>query len=257
MRSRPALSVSTALLSAGLLALGLTACSPPSEAPAAAKTADTEAPAKTAQAPAPAEPAPAATPDVPVGPAPVAGIDYAEIANGETYEPADGRIEVAEVFSYTCPHCARFEPMLLEWRARQPQDVKFVPVAGLFGANPEPFARAFYAAEAAGVRSKSHEALFNALHVDGSLNAMQATPQTVAAFYGRFGVDPAQFAAAMASPRTNDAIRHANAFILKSGVDGTPGIVVDGKYRVTGKTMEDTLRITTHLVAKERAARGG
>ncbi|GAB3099845.1 thiol:disulfide interchange protein DsbA/DsbL [Lysobacter terrae] len=253
MRLRPALLVSTLLLA------GLAACSRSSAVPAVAASGGA-APAATtavANAPTPAEPTPAAKPDVPVGPAPVAGIDYADIAGGQTYAPADGRIEVAEVFSYTCPHCAHFEPMLLEWRARQPADVKFVPVAGFFGANPEPFTRAFYAAEAAGVRNKSHEALFNAIHVDATLDAMRATPQTVAAFYGRFGVDPTKLAAAMTSPATNEAIRHANAFILKSGVDGTPGIVVAGKYRVTGKTMEDMLRIATHLVAKERAARGG
>jgi thiol:disulfide interchange protein DsbA len=249
MRLRPAW-----LLPTLLLFTGLTACSRPAEAPAAASSGAN--PAATTATPA-AEPAPAATPDVPFGPAPVAGIDYADIAGGQPYTPADGRIEVAEVFSYTCPHCAHFEPMLLEWRARQPADVEFVPVAGFFGANPEPFTRAFYAAEAAGVRAKTHEALFNAIHVDNSLDAMHATPQSVAAFYGRFGVDPAKFAATMTSPATTDAIKRANDFILKSGVDGTPGLVVAGKYRVTGKTMEDMLRITTHLVAKERAARGG
>jgi thiol:disulfide interchange protein DsbA len=234
----------------------LAACTRQAAAPDQATAASEAAPAATATAPA-AEPAPAASPDVPVGPAAVAGIDYVEIAKPQPYAPADGRIEVAEVFSYTCPHCAHFEPMLLEWRARQPADVRFTPVAGFFGANPEPFARAFYAAESLGVRAKTHEAMFNALHIERTLNAQAATPQQIAAVYAKAGVDPAQFAAAMASPATTDAIRHANDFIQASGVDGTPSIVVAGKYRVTGRTMEELLRITTHLVAKERAARGG
>lgn len=248
MTLRPALLLSALLL--------LAACTRQGAAPEPATAAPEAAPAAARAVPA-AEPAPAAAPDVPVGPAPVAGIDYVELAKAQPYAPADGRIEVAEVFSYTCPHCAHFEPMLLEWRARQPADVTFVPVAGLFGANPEPFARAFYAAEALGVRAKAHEALFNALHVERTLDAQTATPQSIAAVYARFGVDPAQFTAAMASTATTDAIARANDFILKAGVDGTPGIVVAGKYRVTGKTMEDMLRITTHLVAKERTARGG
>jgi thiol:disulfide interchange protein DsbA len=191
-----------------------------------------------------AEPTPAATPDTPVGPAPVAGIDYVEIPGGQPFEPTDGRIEVAEVFSYTCPHCAQFEPLVLSWRARQPADVKFTPVAGFFGGNPEPFA-------------KTHEAMFRAIHIDRSLDAMKATPEDIAAFYGKFGADPKQFAGAMTSFATDAKVKRANQFIAKAGVEGSPGIVVDGKYRVTGKTLEDMLRIATHLVAKERAARGG
>lgn len=260
MTLRPALLLS--------LLLPLAACTQQADAPATpaeattpAATASTPAtPADTAATPAveaTPEPAPAATPDAPVGPAPVAGVDYVEIAGGQPFEPTNGRIEVAEVFSYTCPHCASFEPLVLAWRARQPADVKFTPIAGFFGGNPEPFAKAFYAADSMGVRAKTHEAMFRALHIDRSLDMMKATPETIAAFYGKLGVDPAQFASTMSSFAVDAKVKRANQFIMQSGVEGSPSVVVDGKYRVTGKTLEDTLRITTHLVAKERAARGG
>lgn len=260
MTLRPALLLS--------LLLPLAACTQQAETPATAEAPTAAAPTAPAAATpaaataapaveAAAEPAPAATPDVPVGPAPVAGVDYAEIAGGQPFEPTNGRVEVAEVFSYTCPHCAQFEPLLLAWRARQPADVKFTPVAGLFGGNPEPFAKAFYAAESLGLRARTHEAMFRAIHIDRSLQMQGATPETIAAFYGKFGADPAQFASTMASFAVDAKVKRANQFIIQSGVEGSPSVVVNGKYRVTGKTLEDTLRITTHLVAKERAARGG
>jgi thiol:disulfide interchange protein DsbA len=260
MTLRPALLLS--------LLLPLAACTQQAETPATAEAPTAAAPAAPAAATpaaataapaveAAAEPAPAATPDVPVGPAPVAGVDYAEIAGGQPFEPTNGRVEVAEVFSYTCPHCAQFEPLLLAWRARQPADVKFTPVAGLFGGNPEPFAKAFYAAESLGLRARTHEAMFRAIHIDRSLQMQGATAETIAAFYGKFGADPAQFASTMASFAVDAKVKRANQFIIQSGVEGSPSVVVNGKYRVTGKTLEDTLRITTHLVAKERAARGG
>lgn len=256
MTLRPALLLS--------FLLPLAACTQQAETPApsaGAPAASADAAATPAAAPvaveAAAEPTPAATPDVPVGPEPVAGIDYAEIPGGQPFEPGSGKIEVAEVFSYTCPHCAQFEPLVLAWRARQPADVKFTPIAGFFGGNPEPFAKAFYASEAMGVRTKAHEAVFRAIHIDRSLDMMKATPETLAAFYGNFGVDPKQFASTMASFATDAKVKRANQFIIKSGVEGSPSVVIDGKYRVMGKTLEDTLRITTHLVAKERAARGG
>ncbi|QNP41789.1 thiol:disulfide interchange protein DsbA/DsbL [Lysobacter solisilvae (ex Woo and Kim 2020)] len=254
-----------ALLLSALLAL--TACSQQAETPAApaaeaapaatAATPATPAPASAPAVEAAAEIAPAATPDVPVGPAPVAGIDYAEIAGGQPFEPAAGRIEVAEVFSYTCPHCAQFEPLVLDWRRRQPADVKFIAVAGPFAANPEPFAKAYYAAESLGLVGKSHDAMFRALHVDQSFDYRDASPEKFGAFYAQFGVTPEQFAAAMKSFAVDAKVKRATQFIAKSGIEGTPSIVVAGKYRVTGKTLEDTLRITTQLVAKERAAQGG
>lgn len=268
MTLRPALLLS--------LLLTLSACTQQPETTAPAATpAETAAPAEAApaeSAPAEAsagqaaqpgasesspEPAPAATPDVPVGPAPVAGVDYVEIAGGQPFEPAAGRIEVAEAFSYTCPHCAQFEPMVQSWRARQPADVKFTPVAGFFGGNPEPFAKAFYAAQSLGLLGRTHEAMFRAIHIERSLPYMGADNAKVAAFYANFGADPKQFASTMASFAVDAKIKRANQFMQRSGVEGSPSVVVNGKYRVTGKTLEDTLRITTHLVAMERAAMGG
>ena len=68
---------------------------PADVAPAAEAATTTETPA--------AAPV-AATP--PSGPAPVAGTDYAVIAGGQPFDPLNGKIEVVEIFGYTCPHCA-------------------------------------------------------------------------------------------------------------------------------------------------------
>ncbi len=261
------MTLRTAVLLSALLALAACtqsdqppAATPAEPAPAATSTTQPATPPATPVAAAAAEasePAPAATPDTPVGPEPVAGVDYVEIAGGQPFAPESGRIEVAEVFSYTCPHCAQFEPLVMAWRARQPADVKFVAVPGPFAANPVPFAQAFYAAESMGLLGKSHAAVFNALHIDHSLDYRDASPEKLGQFYARFGADPQQFAAAMKSFAVDAKVKRAMQFITKSGVDGTPAVVVNGRYRVTGKTLEDTLRIATHLVARERAARGG
>ncbi|GAB3379898.1 thiol:disulfide interchange protein DsbA/DsbL [Lysobacter fragariae] len=268
MSLRPALLLALPLS----LMLSLAACNKAdnTSAPAADATttaADTTTPANPENPSSPAaetpmpeatpEPTPAATAEVPVGPAPVAGIDYADIAGGQQFEPTADKIEVVEVFSYTCPHCAEFEPMLLAWRGRQTADVKFTPVAGPFGGNPEPFVKAFYAAQSLGLLAKTHEALFRAIHIDHSLNAMGADNEKVAAFYGKFGADPKVFLSTMTSFAVDAKAKRAIQYIQAAGVEGTPSLVINGKYRVTGKTMEDTLRIATHLIAKERAAQGG
>ena len=197
----------------------------------------------------------AASPKVaPKGPAPVAGVDYLVIDGGQPYAPARGKIEVIEVFGYTCPACARIEPLIAKWKAGLPADVKVSAMAAPLGGYWIPYARGFYAAQSMGLAGKTHAAMFRALHVDGSLPRSNPTPEEIAGFYASHGADAGQFTAAMASPAIDAQLQQAREFMLLSGVEGTPSIVVNGKYRVIGTSFEDMLRITDHLVARERAA---
>ena len=259
MTLRPALFRGSLLL-ASLFALA--ACNNASQTPA--ETATAAAPAPPAAAPATSTaPADAATPATPAvtppaqarplqGPPPVAGTHYVEIPGGTPYEPAAGKIEVAEVFGYTCPHCASFEPLLQGWKAQQPADVKVVAVPAPFGGYWIPYAKAYYAAEALGLADKTHPAMFNAIHVERSQPL--PTNAQIGAFYAKHGANAQQFASTMDSFSVNAKLKRAMQFITRSGVDATPTLVVAGKYRVTGQSLEDNLRIAEHLIARERGA---
>ncbi|MDQ3270384.1 MAG: thiol:disulfide interchange protein DsbA/DsbL [Pseudomonadota bacterium] len=187
-------------------------------------------------------------------PAPVAGVDYIEIPGGAAFAPVPGKVEVVEVFGYTCGHCAKFEPQLSAWVAKLPPDVQFTAVAAPFGGLWIPYAKAYYAAQSMGLDGATHDAMFRALHEEHSLPVSGPTPEQIAAFYARHGADPKRFIATMSSPQVEAALERARAFIKRSGVEGTPSLVVNGKYRVIGgKTYADALRITTQLIARERA----
>lgn len=264
MTLRPALLPRFPLLLAAMLALA--GCS--KEAPAPADTtapttsapaapSATQSPAAVAGAPSTQTPAAPAGPIVPPsGPAPVAGTDYVEIPGGQPFQPGTGKIEVAEAFGYTCPHCASFEPLVAAWKAKLPADVQFVRVAAPFGGYWVPYAKAFYTAESMGLLEASHDAMFRAIHIDQSLPVQPLpTDEQLATFYAQFGADPKQFASTMSSFAIDAKLKRAQQFLVRSGVESTPVLVVDGKYRVTGKSFEEILRITDHLVAQERAAR--
>lgn len=245
------------LVLAGLIA-ALTACGG-DKAPIEPTAGTTPAATETV-----ATPAPTATPDAPnnnpivapVGPAPIAGTDYIEIANGTPFEPVAGKIEVAEAFGYICPACARFQPLVNAWKAKQPADVNFTYVPAVFGDSWAPYAKAYFAAQSLGVESQSHDAVIEAIHVKGTLPAEGQSPneQKVADFYAQYGVKSADFLAAMNSFATTGKINKAKQFFLASGIEGTPTLIINGKYRVQGKTYEDSLRIADHLVAMERGA---
>jgi thiol:disulfide interchange protein DsbA len=248
---------------------------PTGDAPAATAPADTAAPppADTSAAPADAAtPSTGTAPDAgaaaaantnpvvpPEGPAPVAGRDYEEIAGGQPYAPLNGQVEVVEVFGYVCPACGAFAPRMAAWKARLPADVRvsYVPVA--FGKAWEPYAKAFYAAEAKGLVDKTHDAVFSAIHLQRTLpgeGKPPADPAQLAKFYAGYGANPQEFVALMNSFATNAKMGRGMQFAQRSGVSSTPTLVVNGKYRVTGgSSWDDVLRITDHLIAMERAKR--
>ena len=227
---------------------------PATEAPAA--SGDTAA-AETAAAAA-TTPAPAAASSRPTGPEPVAGTDYVLIENGQPFQPAAGKIEVAEIFGYVCPACAAFQPLIGPWKAGLPSDVNFVYVPAMFGGTWDNYARAFYAAQSMGLQEKTHEALYSAIHAEQTLKGERGrdSVEDIAAFYGKHGADAKQFASTMSSFAVNAKTNAAKQFAQRSQITGTPSVIVNGKYLVKGKSFPDMLRIADHLVARERAAKG-
>ena len=198
---------------------------------------------------------------LPAGAAPAAlktieqGRDYDLIENGAPWQPLAGKVEVVEVFGYTCGHCDRFEGTLKPWKAKLPADVRFTTVPAVFGGFWDAWARAYFAAEQLDLVKASHSAVFNALHRTRELPAQGVTPAQLAGFYQRFGADPAAYREALGSDRTQKKMDAARQFAVRSRITGTPSLVVNGKYLVKGESFEDMLRITDALVARERAGR--
>lgn len=186
--------------------------------------------------------------------APAEGVDYEVISGGRELNPMRGKIEVAEVFGYTCIHCANFEPRLAAWHARLPKDVEFVAVAAAFGGYWIPYAKAFYAARSLGVAERTHGAMFRAVHEERSLPINQATAQEIAGFYAVHGVDPQQFVAAFEGAQVAAELERTRDFVMRSGVEGTPTLIIAGKYRVPAGSPR-SLQIAEYLIARERAAR--
>src|SRR5690606_20230335 len=114
----------------------------------------------TALAPAPAQPALPGLTD---------GVQYRYVDNGQPYRPLPpGMVEVAEVFAYTCPHCAHFSPMLEAWAKQLPAHARLVLVPGVYDRD-DPWPRVFFAAQAAKSLPVLHPRLFAAIHETGEL----------------------------------------------------------------------------------------
>ena len=185
----------------------------------------------------------------------VPGTDYAEIQGGQPFDPRNGKVEVVEVFGYVCPACFKFQPLVTAWEKTLPADVRFSYLPAAFGPEWVPYAHAFYVAQSMDLVAKTHDALFNAIHVAQTLPGEGKKPDeaAIAKFYGRYGADPKQFADAMHSFAIDAKLNRGKQFMMRSGVQGTPTLIIDGKYRVIGKSYDDMLRIVNQLIAQERA----
>lgn len=166
---------------------------------------------------------------------------------------APGKIEVAEVFSYACIHCFTFQPMVNKWKTTMAKDVRWEYVPAAFGGPFDQFAKAYFAAQILGVQEKTHDAVFKGIFTDKLVK--QGTPDEVADLYARFGVDRAKFLATMAGNDVKARMAKARDFAMRSGVESTPTLIVNGKYRVLGRNetgYDGLLKTAEFLVQRER-----
>jgi protein dithiol oxidoreductase (disulfide-forming) len=183
------------------------------------------------------------------------GVDYFTLSSPQPQFTGRGKIEVAEVFGYTCPHCAHFQPMVNSWKKSMPTDVRFVYIAAPFGGYWDSYAKAFYAAEGMGLQDKTHDNVFKALHIQGKLKT--GTDEEAADVYAALGVDRAKFVTAMNSKSVEAKMKRAKQFAQRAGVNATPSVVVAGKYRVMAsqdRGLQGMLSTIDFLIRKERTA---
>lgn len=181
-----------------------------------------------------------------------AGRDYTPIVPAQPAEEA-GRIEVLEFFSYGCPHCADFNPLLSAWAAKLPADVVLKKVPVTFGrAAWANIARLFYTLEILGETARLEADVFRAIQNE-RVNLFDE--KTLNEWVARKGVDPKKFAEIFASFGVQSRVRRADQMAQAYKITGVPALAVDGKYLVGGKDFAEALAITDKLIAKARAER--
>jgi protein dithiol oxidoreductase (disulfide-forming) len=174
-----------------------------------------------------------------------------------------GKVEVVEVFSYACIHCAHFEPVVAAWKKKMPAQASFGYMPAIFNPSWETFARAYYAAEVLGIIGKTHQATFDAIFVQKK--PMQDLDQ-IATFLSGYGKSADEIKKAMNSFAVEMKINRAKKQVLAYQIDGTPTVIVAGKWRVTGTSaggIENVFKVVDFLVkleasklAKPAAAKG-
>jgi len=191
----------------------------------------------------------------------ISGTAFATAELGRDYkllnppQPTNSKkIEVLEFFFYGCTHCFHLHTPLSAWEKTKPKDVVLTFVPTIFRDSMEPMARTMYALESMGQFEKLHDALYRAWNVD---NKELYDEASIGDFVAKHGVDRAKFSAAYNSFSMQSKVERARQMIRSYGINGTPTLVVAGRYVITGLQPDDTVRVLKEVVAMARQGRTG
>lgn len=183
----------------------------------------------------------------------VAGKDYVAISPPQPTENL-AKIEVIEFFSYGCPHCKDFHPLISKWAAKLPPDVVFKRVPISFGrAQWANLGKLYYTAEAINELGRLDNAAFIALHEKGVKLYDDAT---INQFAVQEGVDGKKFAEAYGSFGVQSKMKRADQLAQGHKVQGVPAIAVDGRYMVLNEGVqgyEELLARADKVIGKVRS----
>lgn len=174
------------------------------------------------------------------------GVHYTVVNEG----PATAKPEIAEFFSFYCPHCYNFAKVQVpKIKANLPEGVVFkqnhVEFIGR-EMGPE-MSRAFAVAHQLNVDEKIEHALFSAIHEQQQRFVSRDDIRQV---FIANGIDGKAFDAAANSFMVSAQMAQMKRATENAKLSGVPALVVNGKYRVeTGaiKSYDELLDIAYYL----------
>lgn len=165
-----------------------------------------------------------------------------------------GKIEVAELFMYGCPHCYALEPRINAWVETADPDLRFVRIPASFNLIAQLHAKLYYTEEVLGRNgvlddpARFHATVFREFHDRGNQLTSEASIQRL---FQRFGVSEDEFSRTWNSFEVDQKLRVAGDLVRRYNITAVPTIVVNGKYRVSAATGADLFEIVDELTVRE------
>jgi thiol:disulfide interchange protein DsbA len=179
------------------------------------------------------------------------GIDFVRVSPPQPQSRPG--IEVVEFFSYGCPHCNEFEPMVRKWRLSLPKDVDFRRVPISFGnAKWAALAKLYLTIESTGDLARMDGEVFSAIH-DKKLPL--ANDKAIIDWAVKRVADPKKFTEMYQSFGIQAMVKRSEQTGLDFGITGVPSFGVAGRYLVVAKearSYQDLLRVADKVIEMAR-----
>ncbi|WP_114787743.1 thiol:disulfide interchange protein DsbA/DsbL [Vibrio tetraodonis] len=181
----------------------------------------------------------------------------AQYKEGEHYKVLDleasKKPTVTEYFSFFCPHCNTFEPIIQQLKAQLPKDTKFqkVHVSFMGGSMGEPMSRAYATMVVLKAEDKMIPVMFNRIH---NMRKPPQNEQELRQIFLDQGIDAKKFDAAFKGFAVDSMARRFDKQFEQSGLTGVPAVIVNNKYLVEAqglKTIDEYFELVNFLVSKK------
>lgn len=175
-----------------------------------------------------------------------------QVGDGEPQKSDGESVEVISVFSYTCPHCFRYEPAVAEWLKTKDESIEFRREHMASSRAMENLARAYYVAEDLKILPKTHDALFKAIHV---YELQPYGEDDLQRMYKHLAdVDSETFGDKFWSSEVHERVKEGKKTLRDWRITGVPCVVVGGKYLVDAEMSDGEpsrmFDIVDYLVSK-------
>ncbi|KAA5737616.1 thiol:disulfide interchange protein DsbA/DsbL, partial [Acinetobacter baumannii] len=178
----------------------------------------------------------------------------AQFNEGEHYKVLDleasNKPVVTEFFSFYCPHCNSFEPIIQQLKKQLPEGVKLQKnhVSFMGGSMGPTMSKAFATMVALKVEDKMVPVMFNRIH---NLRKAPRDDAELRQIFLDEGVDEKKFDSAFKGFAVDSMVRRMDKQFEDSGLTGVPAVIVNNKYLVQAqsiKTMDEYFALVNYLL---------
>ncbi|MFM7627076.1 MAG: thiol:disulfide interchange protein DsbA/DsbL [Gammaproteobacteria bacterium] len=146
---------------------------------------------------------------------------------------APGKVEVVEVFWYGCGACYILDPQLESWKRTKPAAAEFVRVPVTWNDNAKRHAKLYYTLQSLKQLDRLHTKVFDTIHRGGNVLIGRDDASSLAAqrdWAKANGADATAFTNTWNSMSIDVKVRQADDLVRRYRAEGTPYMVVAGKY---------------------------
>lgn len=184
------------------------------------------------------------------------GVDY-KVIDKPFQQVQQDKIEVLEFFAYWCPHCSDLDPIILKHSKTFAADTYFRTEHVIWEpARDIGFARIAAAVNQSGLKYSANPVIFDAIVQKRQTNLGDP------AVFSKWVVEQKAFdgkklLAAYESFSNQTQVKQMAAWTTEYNIEGTPAVIVGGKYQVTfNNGFEAGMKTIDELVQKVREERG-
>ena len=180
----------------------------------------------------------------------------AKFNEGEHYKVLDLEASkkpmVTEFFSFYCPHCNNFEPIIQQLKQQLPKDAKLQKnhVSFMGGNMGLPMSKAYATMIALKVEDKMVPVMFNRIH---TMNKPPRDEEELRQIFLDEGVDAKKFDAAYNGFAVDSMVRRFDKAFKDSGLSGVPAVVVNNRYLVDAQgisSLDEYFELVNFLLKK-------